>query len=93
MPQSRPGHTTMVLKRKLGKSGATNYPGKAGSAWQASDGCGGDEDTPDVHYSDIMTAALGMADARMARIQADEAPETTSSMSRRDYCLAVEAAR
>ncbi|MDP6481215.1 MAG: anthranilate synthase component I [Acidimicrobiales bacterium] len=25
--------------------------------------------------------------------QADEAPETTSSMSRRDYCLAVEAAR
>jgi fumarate reductase (CoM/CoB) subunit A len=68
-------HTTMVLKRKLGASGATNYPENVGSAWQAADGCGGEGDTPDAHYADIMRAALGMADARMARIQADEAPE------------------
>jgi hypothetical protein len=58
----------MVLKRKLGASGATNYPDNVGSAWQAADGCGGEGDTPDAHYSDIMGAALNMADARMARI-------------------------
>ena len=70
---------TMVLKKKLGKSGATNYPGMnefgVGSAWQAADGCGGSDDGPEVHYQDIMTAALGMADARMAKILSDESPE------------------
>ena len=70
---------TMVLKKKLGKSGSTNYPGMnsigVGSAWQAADGCGGSEDSPEVHYQDIMTAAAGMADARMAKILAEESPE------------------
>jgi fumarate reductase (CoM/CoB) subunit A len=70
---------TMVLKKKLGKSGATNYPGMnefgVGSAWQAADGCGGSDDGPEVHYQDIMTAALGMADARMAKILSEESPE------------------
>ena len=70
---------TMVLKKQLGRSGATNYPGmnkiRVGSAWQAADGCGGSDDSPEVHYQDIMTAALGMADARMAKILAEESPE------------------
>ncbi len=70
---------TMVLKKELGKSGATNYPGMnkigVGSAWQAADGCGGPEDSPAVHFQDIMTAALGMADARMAKILSEESPE------------------
>lgn len=70
---------TMVLKKKLGKSGATNYPGMnaigVGSAWQAADGCGGSDDSPETHYQDIMTAALGMADARMAKILSEESPE------------------
>jgi fumarate reductase (CoM/CoB) subunit A len=69
--------TVVALKKTLGRSGATNYPRKGpyGSAWQASDGCGGPEDSPDVHYQDIMRAALGMADARMARTLAHESPE------------------
>jgi len=70
---------TMVLKKQLGKSGATNYPGmnkhRVGSAWQAADGCGGADDSPEVHYSDIMRAAAGMADARMAKILSEESPE------------------
>ncbi|MBT3996447.1 MAG: FAD-binding protein [Chloroflexi bacterium] len=70
---------TMVLKKQLGKSGATNYPGmnkhRVGSAWQAADGCGGADDSPEVHYNDIMLAAAGMADARMAKILAEESPE------------------
>jgi len=77
---------TMVLKKKLGKSGATNYPGMneigVGSAWQAADGCGGSDDNPDVHYQDIMTAALGMADARMAKALAEESPERLLELER-----------
>ena len=69
--------TTIAVKKRLGQSGATNYPRKGpyGSAWQAADGCGGPDDSPEVHYRDIMTAALGMADARMAWTLAHEAPE------------------
>jgi fumarate reductase (CoM/CoB) subunit A len=69
--------TIVALKKTLGRSGATNYPRKGayGSAWQASDGCGGADDSPEVHYQDIMRAALGMADARMARTLAHESPE------------------
>ena len=60
----------MVIKKELGKSGSTNWPRKGmyGSAWQAADGCGGDSDSPEVHYKDIMNSALGMADAKLAKI-------------------------
>lgn len=69
--------TTMVLKKELGKSGSTNWPRKGiyGSAWQAADGCGGDLDSPEIHYKDIMNAALGMADARLAKILSEESPD------------------
>ena len=69
--------TTMVLKKELGKSGSTNWPRKGtyGSAWQAADGCGGDLDSPEVHYKDIMNAALGMADAKLAKILSEESPD------------------
>ncbi|MGH2405341.1 MAG: FAD-binding protein [bacterium] len=69
--------TTIAVKKRVGQSGATNFPRKGpyGSAWQAADGCSGHDDSPEVHYQDIMTAALGMADARMAWTLAHEAPE------------------
>lgn len=69
--------TTMVIKKELGKSGSTNWPRKGmyGSAWQAADGCGGDSDSPEVHYKDIMNSALGMADAKLAKILSEESPE------------------
>jgi succinate dehydrogenase/fumarate reductase flavoprotein subunit len=81
--------STIVLKKTLGRSGATNYPRKGiyGSAWQAADGCGGPDDTPDAHYDDIMHAALGMADARMARILADESPERLLELERWGFRL------
>ena len=66
--------TTLILKKQLGRSGSTNFPG-VGSAWQAADGCSGTDDSPAIHYADIMDAALGMADARMARILAEVSPE------------------
>ena len=69
--------TTMVLKKSLGSSGSTNWPRKGiyGSAWQAADGCGGRDDSPDVHFKDIMNAALGMADAKLAKILSQESPD------------------
>lgn len=77
---------TVVLKKQFGKSGATNYPGmnkiRVGSAWQAADGCGGSDDSPEVHYQDIMTAALGMADARMAKILSEESSERLLELER-----------
>src|SRR5215207_6306969 len=81
--------TTVVLKKTLGRSGATNYPRKGpyGSAWQAADGCGGPDDSPDVHYQDIMRAALGMADAGMARTLAYESPERLLEIERWGFRL------
>ena len=69
--------TIMVLKKSLGSSGSTNWPRKGiyGSAWQAADGCGGRDDSPDVHFKDIMNAALGMADAKLAKILSQESPD------------------
>jgi len=75
--------TTMVLKKELGKSGSTNWPRKGtyGSAWQAADGCGGDLDSPEVHYKDIMNAALGMADAKLAKILSEESPDRLTELA------------
>ena len=74
--------TTMVLKKTLGKSGSTNWPRKGiyGSAWQAADGCGGTEDSPEIHFKDIMDAALGMADAKLAKILSEESPDRLNEL-------------
>jgi succinate dehydrogenase/fumarate reductase flavoprotein subunit len=73
----------------LGQSGATNFPRKGpyGSAWQAADGCSGPDDSPEVHYRDIMTAGLGMADARMAWTLAHEAPDRLLELERWGFKL------
>jgi len=81
--------TTIAVKKRVGQSGATNYPRKGpyGSAWQAVDGCSGSDDSPEVHYRDIMAAALGMADARMAWTLANEAPERLLELERWGFTL------
>ena len=86
--------TTIAVKKRVGQSGATNYPRKGpyGSAWQAADGCSGPDDSPEVHYQDIMAAALGMADARMAWILAHEAPERLLELERWGFTLITDPA-
>lgn len=81
--------TTIVVKKRVGQSGATNYPRKGpyGSAWQAADGCSAPDDSPDVHYRDIMAAALGMADARMALTLAHESPDHLLELERWGFTL------
>lgn len=66
--------TILVLKGKLGASGATVAPGR-GVAWQAADDCSSPEDSPEVHFRNIMDAGLGMADPRLARLLAYEVLE------------------
>lgn len=63
----------MILKGHLGSSGATVYPVADYAGFQASDGCD-PSDTPERHFQDILEAAQGMCDPRLARIVAEESP-------------------
>jgi succinate dehydrogenase/fumarate reductase flavoprotein subunit len=72
--------TTVVLKGQCGRSGATVSPDSAGVAWQAADDCSGEEDSPEVHFQNIIDAGLGMADPRLARILAYEILERTEEL-------------
>jgi fumarate reductase (CoM/CoB) subunit A len=63
-----------ILKGHLGTSGATVYPVTDYAGFQASHGCN-PSDNPGSHFQDILDAALGMCDPRLARIVAEESPE------------------
>jgi L-aspartate oxidase len=64
----------MLLKGKLGASGATAYKVAEMAGFNVADGQVDPDDTPEEHYKDIMTAAHGMADPKLARLVAEEAP-------------------
>ncbi len=66
--------TVVALQGVVGGSGASSSPGVT-SAWQAADGCCGPPDSPAVLYQDIMRASLGMADARLSWILANESAD------------------
>ena len=66
--------TIVVLKGKIGRSGATvaNWGTRRGGvAWQMADECS-EEDSPDIHQDNILDAGLKMADPDLARILAYE---------------------
>lgn len=64
----------MLVKGEFGKSGATIYEISEKAGFNAVDGCGDSGDSLEVHYNDIMEAARGLANKRLARIVAEEAP-------------------
>lgn len=64
----------MVVKGQFGQSGVTVYQAAEIAGFNAADGCGGPEDSKEAHFDDIMKAGLGMADERLARTVAEEAP-------------------
>jgi L-aspartate oxidase len=74
--------TTVVLKGRRGRSGATVSPDSPGLAWQLADGCAGDGDSPEVHCRNILDVGLGMADPRLARILAYEIVERSEELER-----------
>jgi len=69
----------MALKGQLGRSGATAYPVAEYAGFQASDGCD-PLDSPEDHFRDIMEAAQGMCNPRLARIVAEESPGALRSL-------------
>jgi fumarate reductase (CoM/CoB) subunit A len=64
----------LVDKGDFGKSGSTSYGVAEVAGFNAADGAVDPEDNPEQHFQDIMTAALGTCDPKLARIVAEEAP-------------------
>ena len=73
-------NVVVALKGQTGKSGASVSRGSPAVAWQCADGCSGDGDSPEVHYQNILSTGLGLADPRLARIQAYEIAERTAEL-------------
>ncbi len=71
----------LILKGRLGSSGATAYPAAEYAGFQAADGCD-PGDSPEDHLRDILEAAQGMCNPRLARIIAEEAPEALKTLER-----------
>lgn len=64
----------LALKGLLGTSGATAYRVASVGGFQAATGIADAGDSPQQHFEDIVRAAQGMCDERLARIVATEAP-------------------
>lgn len=62
----------MATKGVFGVSGATAYPVSEQAGFSAADGVIDPEDSPEVHYNDIIEAGLGMTDPKLAQILAEE---------------------
>ena len=72
---------TVALKGRTGKVGASVSPDSPAVAWQCADGCSSHSgDSPEVHYEDIVATGLGMADPRLAKIQAYDIVERTAEL-------------
>jgi fumarate reductase (CoM/CoB) subunit A len=63
----------VVMKGAFGKSGASAYKIAEILGYNVADSEADADDSPDVHFSDIMRAAAGMADTELAKILTDEA--------------------
>ncbi len=72
--------TTIVLKGRTGKSGATVAPESPAVAWQVADACSTADDSPEVHCQNIVEAGLGMANPRLASLLAHELVDETARL-------------
>jgi fumarate reductase (CoM/CoB) subunit A len=73
---------TMVMKGEFGKSGTSAARVAEAAGYNVADGLVDSEDNPDEHYKDIVAAAAGTCDERLARIVAEDAPETLRELER-----------
>lgn len=65
-----------VLKSRIGQSGSSSYVVTEASGYGLADGARDPDDSPAIHFQDIMEAGRGMADPRLAKILTERAPET-----------------
>jgi fumarate reductase (CoM/CoB) subunit A len=73
---------TMVMKGEFGKSGTSAAKVAEAAGYNVADGLVDPEDDPEEHYKDIIAAAAGTCDERLARIVAEDAPETLRELER-----------
>lgn len=74
--------TLLVNKGRIAVSGATAVGLASSAGFAIPDGAGDPEDSPDVHYQDIITAAQGCADPSLVRVLVDEAIRAGEDMDR-----------
>ena len=72
----------MVMKGEFGKSGTSAARVAEIAGYNVADGLVDPADNPEEHYKDILAAAAGMCDERLARIVAEEAPDTLRELER-----------
>ncbi len=73
---------SMVMKGEFGKSGTSAARVAEIAGYNVADGLVDPEDNPEEHYKDIIAAASGTCDERLARIVAEDAPETLRELER-----------
>lgn len=73
--------TLIITKGKLGSSGTTAYEVAETAGYNAADGCVAG-DSPQQHYKDIINAAMGTCDHDLARVLAEEAPDSLAELER-----------
>ncbi len=83
----------LALKGVFGTSGATAYRVASVAGFQAATGLADPDDTPDEHFNDIVRAAQGMCNERLARIVATEAPAVLEDLVKRGVDLDTENGR
>ncbi len=74
--------TVLVLKGGITKSGATAFGVAELAGFAVPDGAGDPNDSPQVHFEDIMKAGQGCNDARLVRILVDEAISASNDLER-----------
>jgi len=80
---SRQGaRVVMVMKGTFGKSGASAFKVAEAAGYNVADGLVDPADTPEEHYKDILAAAAGTCDERLARIVAEEAAASLRELER-----------
>jgi len=75
-------NTLIITKGRIAVSGATAVGLASSAGFAVPDGAGDPLDNPDVHFSDIMTAAQGCADPSLVRILVDEATNAVEDLER-----------
>lgn len=70
------GVVVLIQKKEMGRSGTTAYEVAELAGYNAADGAGDPEDTPDVHFNDIIKAAQGTCDEKLVQIIVNESLES-----------------
>lgn len=83
----------LALKGFFGTSGATAYRVASVAGFQAATGLADPDDTAEEHFNDIVRAAQGMCDERLARLVAAEAPKALQDLVARGVDLDTEDGR